>query len=115
MWAARSLTGGAAGVVPRVDTADVPGAPVAEGTGGYAPLTGTSMAAPHVSGAAAVLFSACPTATVLEVMRALMASAGATRVLSTEGDRVAVPYEVGCGGLAVRPALDWLRANSPAC
>jgi subtilisin family serine protease len=115
VWSTRSLTGGAATIVPRVDTGDVPGAPVTDGTGGYIAATGTSMAAPHVAGAAALMFSACPAATVLDVMRAFMSSADANRVLTTDGSAVAQPFEVGYGGLAVRSALDWLRANTTAC
>jgi hypothetical protein len=61
------------------------------------------------------LFSACPDARVLDVMRAIMASADRNRVRSTDGTRVAQPFEVGYGGLAVKPALDWLRANTTAC
>ncbi len=40
--------------------------------GGYSEGTGTSEAAPHVAGAAALLFSAHPSATVTDVKRALM-------------------------------------------
>ena len=73
------------------------------------------MSAPHVSGAAALMFSACPSATVLDVMRAFMSTADPARVLKTDGSAVADPFEVGYGGLAVRSALDWLRANTTAC
>jgi serine protease AprX len=115
VWSTRSLTGGAATLAPRVDTGDVPEAPVTDGTGGYITATGTSMSAPHVSGAAALMFSACPSATVLDVMRAFMATADSNRVRTTDGSAVAAPFEVGYGGLAVRGALDWLRANTTAC
>ena len=115
IWAARSLTGGAASLAPRVDTGDVPGAPANEGTSGYVSMSGTSMAAPHVAGAAAVLLSACPAATNLDLMRAVMASADADRVLATDASRVAQPYEVGYGGLDVPAALGWLRERTTAC
>jgi serine protease AprX len=111
----RSLTGGAASLAPRVDSGDVAGAPVAEGTSGYVSMTGTSMAAPHVAGAAAVLFSACPSARPLDVMRAMMASADPTRVRDSDNTRVALPYEVGYGGLDVAGALGWMRANVAGC
>jgi subtilisin family serine protease len=42
--------------------------------GGYAFLQGTSMAAPHVTGAAALLFSLKPSASVSEVRQALLTS-----------------------------------------
>jgi len=42
--------------------------------GGYAFLQGTSMAAPHVTGAAALLFSLKPSASVTEVRQALLGS-----------------------------------------
>ena len=45
------------------------------------------MATPHVVGAAALLFSACPSATPLDVMRAVMAGAVRDRVLKTDGVR----------------------------
>jgi subtilisin family serine protease len=115
VWSTRSLTGGAATIAPRVDTGDVPGAPVPEGTGGYIAATGTSMSTPHVAGAAALLFSACPNATVLDAMRALMASADPDRVLTSDGAGIAAPFEVGYGGLDVPGALAWLRTHTTAC
>jgi subtilisin family serine protease len=115
VWSTRSLTGGVASLVPRADTGDVPGAPVNEGTSGYTRMTGTSMSAPQVTGAAALLFSACPKATPLDAMRALMASADRDRVLATDGSRVAEPFEVGYGALDVPAALGWLRGHRADC
>lgn len=109
IWAARTLTGGAASLVPRASTSDV--------TGGqgccireYAGMGGTSMAAPHVSGAAALAFSACPTAKPLDAMRAIMATAE-TDILKSSGTGTAEAFEVGYGGLEVRAAVDWLLAR----
>jgi serine protease AprX len=116
IWSTRSLTGGAASTVPRVDGGDVPASPAKGGTGSYVSMSGTSMAAPHVAGAAAVLFSACPKATVLDAMRALMASADPARVLAAEdGTTWAQPFEAGYGGLDVAAAVAWLRAHVTAC
>jgi subtilisin family serine protease len=114
VWAARNLTGGTSSTVPRQNSADV--------TGGfgccireYAQMSGTSMATPHVSGAAALLVGACPSATSLDVMRAIMVGADANRVFKTGSTTaLAQPFEVGYGGLDVRAGLDWLMTQ-PAC
>jgi subtilisin family serine protease len=50
----------------------------------YQFLNGTSMASPHVAGAAAVLFSAKPWATVAQVKAALLASGDSVAALSTK-------------------------------
>ena len=114
IWAARTLTGGAAAGPPRTNLTDVTGG----GSSGFVPyttMTGTSMATPHVVGAAAVLFGACPNASNLDVMRAVMAGAVRDRVLKTGSTTaVAEPYETGYGGLDVRRSLDWLHAQ-PSC
>ncbi|HEV2813084.1 MAG TPA: S8 family serine peptidase [Solirubrobacteraceae bacterium] len=113
VWAARTLTGGAASGAPRVNVNDALGG----GSGGfvpYAPMHGTSMATPHVVGAAALMFSACPTATPLDVMRAVMAGAVRDRVTKTGSTTVAEPFEVGYGGLDVRRSLEFVRAL-PGC
>ena len=114
IWAARTLTGGAASGTPRVNLNDALGG----GSSGFVPyaqMGGTSMATPHVVGAAAVLFGACPSATPLDVMRAVMAGAVRDRVHKTgSATAVAEPFETGYGGLDVRRSLDFLRAQ-PAC
>lgn len=111
IWSAASLTGGTATVSPRVATNDVTGGPNACCTVPYRVLSGTSMATPHVAGAAALLFDACDGATPLDVMRAVMAGADATHVAKTTGTAFAEPFEVGYGSLDVRGSLDWLLAN----
>ncbi len=105
VWSARNTTGGDSALVPHVPLAINP----------YVQMTGTSMSAPHVAGAGAVLFSSCPAATPLDVMRALMASAAPTRVTKTGGGAIAEPFEVGYGALDVRAAHQWMRAHVPAC
>ena len=57
--------------------------------GGIGPANGTSMATPHVSGTAALIWSALPEATAAEVRRGLLGSA------------IAIPAARGCCRLAV--------------
>ena len=113
IYSAANLTGGTSAGIPRQSTADIEG-----GFGccfdEYRVMGGTSMATPHVSGAAALLFSACPTATTLDAMRAIMVGANKTRVLKTASTTVAQPFEVGYGGLDVKASLTWL-ISQPAC
>jgi subtilisin family serine protease len=105
---AASLTGGAASVIPRVDPKDLNQEP---GVFAYTGMGGTSMATPHVTGAAALLLSACPSARPLDVMRALMAGAAREKIRKTDSSGTAEPFEVGYGGLNVRASLDWLLAG----
>lgn len=61
----------------------------------YAFLQGTSMAAPHVTGAAGLLFSLKPSATVTEVRNALLSSVTPDPALAgktTTGGRLNVPH-----------------------
>ena len=107
---AASLTGGTASLIPRVDPADVDQQPRFLA---YTFMSGTSMAAPHVTGAAALLISACPSARPLDVMRALMAGANSTKIAKTGGEGVAEPFEVGDGALDVRASLEWMLPRPP--
>ena len=113
VWSVRNLTGGTSALAPRQSTGDVIG-----GTGccirDYAVMSGTSMATPHVTGAAVLLFSACPSASALDVMRALMASAGSS-IQATDGSRPAEAYEVGYGRLDVTAAVSWLQGRLGSC
>jgi subtilisin family serine protease len=71
----------------------------------YAYLEGTSMAAPQVSGAAALLLSADPTASVEELSYAI--DEGADPVASLAGKTISG------GRLDVTRALEWLRPAAP--
>lgn len=89
---------------------------------GYEFLQGTSMAAPHVTGAAGLLFSLKPSATVAEVREALLEGIDATPALAgktTSGGRldVAKAMEVLMGESGVDkdpPAAPQLESTVPA-
>jgi subtilisin family serine protease len=102
IYATASLTGGVASGTPRADLADVLGG-ASTGFVQYRSMSGTSMATPHVSGVAALLFDACPTAAPLDVMRAIMAGANPGLIASHPN-----AWETGYGALDARAAIDWL-------
>ncbi len=88
---------------------------------GYEFLQGTSMAAPHVTGAAGLLFSLKPSATVTEVREALLAGADPNPSLAgktVSGGRLDVAQAMDAlEGLAVDktpPAAPSLTATNPA-
>ena len=83
-----------------------PGSAIPSTRAGYGtesiPMTGTSMSAPHVAGAAALMRQARPTWSALEIKAALMNTAART----ANGDGVTYPESrVGAGRLAVIDAL----------
>ncbi len=75
---------------------------------GFAVLSGTSMSAPHIAGASALLLAAHPIWNVSQVESALMSTASDTLTLSTDG--ISARFDQGGAGrvqlpLAVRAAL----------
>ncbi|WP_084614804.1 S8 family serine peptidase [Nakamurella lactea] len=73
------------------------------GEGMYTTMSGTSMATPHVAGAAAIVLQAHPDWTASQVKDALMS--GSTELAGT------TPYQVGSGRLWIPDAIDNLRAT----
>lgn len=118
VWAASPLLGAADVFVPSNPgaTALPSGAaapPRSDPDYPYVPLSGTSIAAAHVAAAAAILVDACPGATPLHVMRALMAAADPALVQLSVADP-ATPRHEGYGALRVRDALAIVRQD-PFC
>src|SRR5207249_6893021 len=82
-------------------------------TGGYIEMSGTSMAAPVVAGAAALLFSVDPTLTAGDVKARLMKTArkswktdGTTPdILSRGAGYLNIPAALACTGRAQQPVL----------
>ena len=74
-----------------------------------ATASGTSMASPHVAGAAAVLLQANPQLTPDQVRRALQATA--TPVTDAGGDVLAF-WQIGYGFVNLDAAVDLVRGNS---
>ena len=77
-----------------------------EGSGYYVTMSGTSMATPHVAGAAAIVLQKHPDWTGTQVKNALMST---TDMLPDLG-----PYQVGTGRLDVAAAIGDLRATGSA-
>ncbi len=75
--------------------------------GGYALMSGTSMAAPHVAGAVAILRQFNPQATPAQIKQALMNSA---RDLGQAGE----DNDYGWGAIDIRRALDFMPAPENA-
>ncbi|MGF0114909.1 S8 family serine peptidase [Promicromonospora sp. Marseille-Q5078] len=73
------------------------------GSGSYRTMSGTSMATPHVAGAAAILAAAYPGWDAARIKDALMSS--------SVGLDSYTPYEVGTGRLDVPAALDGVDAT----
>lgn len=106
IYSAANLTGGTSSFIPRTSPHDVNTGP---GIFAYTFMSGTSMSTPMVSGAAALLIGACPSASTLDVMRALMEGAQARPVVDTDGSRIAPAHVTGYGGLNVRGSLESLQ------
>lgn len=70
---------------------------------GWGFMSGTSMASPHVAGAAALLMSLHPDWTPAEVQSALMTTAW-TDMLKEDGSTPADPFDIGSGRIQMAPA-----------
>ena len=93
----------AAGVYPELVAAGV-GIYTADYFGGYTTVSGTSLAAPHVSGALALLLSAFPNLSAVQQEAALISSAVDLGSLGPDDD-------FGYGRLDVLAAYQWLDAG----
>lgn len=84
-------------------------AAVASGNGSNAPefaaYGGTSMSAPHVAGAAALLHSVHPDWTMAEIQSALMTTAVVESMVKEDGRTPADPFDYGAGRVNVREAV----------
>ena len=72
---------------------------------GYGQSSGTSMAAPHVAGAAALLLQRYPVWTPSQIKSALMSTAKYTEIYNSDGSP-AQPIDMGSGRLDVAAAMD---------
>jgi subtilisin family serine protease len=69
-------------------------------------IDGTSMAAPHVAGAAALLAAARPDWSPGRIKSALMTTATARRLVEEDGATPFDPFDAGAGRIQLRRALD---------
>lgn len=79
----------------------------------YGFLQGTSMASPHVTGVVALMFSAKPSLTPLQVRVALEQTANATLTaqLAKPDYSAAIPGQYGYGLVNAKAAVDYVQAN----
>ncbi len=73
---------------------------------GYGQVSGTSMAAPHVTGAAALLQQIHPTWSVAAIKSALMSTSKYMDVYQADGRTPAQPLDMGAGRLDLAKAAD---------
>lgn len=73
---------------------------------GYNEVSGTSMATPHVSGAAAIVLQKHPEFTPSEVRSALMTTAEYKKVMDSVTNLPAQPLDMGAGRIDLKKAID---------
>jgi subtilisin family serine protease len=78
----------------------------ADGSAGFAELTGTSMSGPHVAGAAALLKQQYPTWSAKEIKSALANTSVTEGLKKTDQATPVDAFDVGAGRLDVKHALD---------
>ena len=81
--------------------------------GGWSSLSGTSMSAPHVAGAAALLLQRHPGWSVADVKSALIAT-GTRATIGGDGDGEATPAFIGGGVISLRDADRPLVLTNPS-
>jgi hypothetical protein len=73
---------------------------------GYGQASGTSMAAPHVAGAGALVLQAHPTWSPAEIKSALMSTSKYMDIYLADGETPAQPLDMGAGRLDLSNAID---------